>query len=123
MRKASLPERRKHQRRGLAARVMLRDHRPPMHAMTRNVSLGGMYLMTATRKLNASNATTVEIEINRRGEHWSQPLPVQVVWNDHTNAGVSFGSLSKEALDMLSEMLADAAPRPARRRHQRKHAS
>ena len=122
MRKASLPERRKHLRRGLAVRVVLRDHRPPMHAMTRNVSLGGMYLMTATRKLNTTNATTAEIEIDR-GERWSRPLPVQVVWNDHTNAGVRFGSISKEALDMLREMIADAAPRPARRRHQRKHAS
>jgi hypothetical protein len=119
MRKASLPERRKSQRRGVAVRVMLRDHRPPMHAMTRNVSLGGMYLMTATRKLNTTDATTAEIEIDRRGEHWSQPLPVRVVWNDHMSAGIMFDDLSKKDVDMLRELLADGAPLPAKRRHQR----
>lgn len=119
MRKAGLPERRKNPRREMAVRVVLRDHRPPMHAMTRNLSLGGMYLMTATRKLHDGNTLVAEIEIDRRGQRWSAPLPVNLIWFDHMNAGVSFARLSPEATNMLSQLLDDGISLPARRRHQR----
>lgn len=119
MRKASLPEKRRNPRRDMAVRVVLRDHRPPMHAMTRNLSLGGMYLMTATRKLHDGNALMAEIEIDRRGQRWSAALPVALIWFDHMNAGVSFKHLSPEVKNMLSQLLDDAIPLPARRRHQR----
>ena len=103
-------------------RVVLRDHRPPMHAMTRNVSLGGMYLMTATRKVHAGSETTVEFEVDERRGQWSPPLPVKLVWHDHTSAGVTFGELPAQARKMLGKLLEDAVPHPAHRRHQRKHA-
>ena len=122
MKRASLPERRKSARRGVAVRVVLRDHRPPIHAMTRNVSLGGMSLMTATRKVSAGSETTAEVEVDERRERWSSPLPVKLVWRDHTSAGVMFGELPDQARKLLSKLLEDAVPRSAGRRYQRKHA-
>lgn len=122
MKKATLPERRKNPRRGLAVRVVLRDHRPALHAMTRNVSIGGMYLMTATRRVHAGSEATAELEINERRGQWSPPFPVKLVWHDHTSAGVMFDELPAQARKMLNELLEDAVLHPARRRYQRKHA-
>ncbi len=122
MKKATLPERRKNPRRGLAVRVVLRDHRPALHAMTRNVSIGGMYLMTATRRVHAGSETTAELEVNERRGQWSPPFPVKLVWHDHTSAGVMFDELPVQARKMLNELLEDAVLHPARRRYQRKHA-
>lgn len=119
VRRGSLPEKRTNPRRGLALRVILRDHRPPMHAMTRNLSLGGMYLMTATRKLQGVHLLTAEIEIDRQGQRWTAPLPVRVVWSDHTSTGVMFKDPSPATISMLTELLDDAVPLPARRRHHR----
>ena len=118
MPRASLPEKRQHPRRELAVRVILRDHRPPMHAMTRNLSLSGMYLMTATRKLPAVQPLTAEIEIDRDGHRWSPPLLLQPVWSDHTSAGVMFKELSPEATAVLHQLFENAVPLPVHRRHQ-----
>ncbi len=78
-----------------------------------------MYLMTATRKLQGVASLTAEIEIDRRGQRWSEPLAVELVWFDSMNAGVKFTALTPEAREMLEQLLEDALPLPAYRRHQR----
>lgn len=108
---SSLPEKRKDPRRGLALRVVLRDHRPPIHATTRNFSLGGMFLMTARKGIRSDRRLTAEVEIDRRGQQWTPPLPVRVVWSDHTNAGVAFETLAADAVDTLRGLLGEANKR------------
>lgn len=119
MRAIRRPEKRANPRSGLALRVLLRDHRPPVHAMSRNFSLGGMYVMTATRKLTPGLPLTVEIETGRSDNRWSPPLPVRVVWQDQTNAGIEFDNLPAQAAAMLCNLLEDTRQRhthPHRRR-------
>lgn len=122
MKKAILPERRKNPRRGLAVRVVIRDHRPLMHATTRNLSLGGMYLMTATRKLLPGRDATAEIEIDGHDERWSPPLPVELVWHDQTNAGVKFRDLPAQVHRFLYELLENTVQRRAHRRYPQRNA-
>lgn len=119
MAKPKAVEKRQHPRRGLALRVLLRDYKP-VHATTRNLSLGGMNLMTATKKLNSERALTAEIEIGRRNHRWTPPLPVRVVWSHDTSAGVVFGELPSEAAKTLSGLLTVTRDRRARPRHSRK---
>lgn len=115
-------ERRSDPRRGLALRVTLRDHRPPVHATTRNCSLGGMYLMTATRKLRTDRNVTAEIEIDRGDRRWTPPLPVRVIWADHTAAGVAFDHLPADTAEALRTLLDEAHVRSAHPRQQRERA-
>jgi hypothetical protein len=118
--KSRAVEKRKHPRRGLALRVVLRDRKPPVHATTRNLSLGGMNLMTATRKLNSERALTAEIETGRRNHRWTAPLPVRVVWSHDTLAGVVFQELPAEAAKALTGLLTVTRDRRTRPRHPRK---
>lgn len=114
------PEKRKEPRRGLALRVVLRDYRPPLHATTQNVSLGGMNLLTATKKLKSQRTLMAEIEIGRRNHPWTPALPVRVVWSKDTSAGVAFEKLPVDAAKMLSGLLTVTRERRTRPRHPRK---
>jgi PilZ domain len=75
-----------------------------MHATTSNVSLGGMHVVTATRKLEADRAITAEIETGG-GRNWAGPLPARVVWANNTNAGIAFGRLPAAAVTALKRLL------------------
>lgn len=84
--------------------------------MTRNINLGGMYLMTATKTLKAGGKCMAKVEIDRRTQRWSPPLPVRVVWSNNTSAGAVFQGLTAEAADALREVLAEARARRKRTR-------
>jgi PilZ domain len=111
MTRSSPSENRKNPRRGLALRVVLRDHRPPMHATTCDVSLGGMHVVTATRKFESDRTLTAEIEVGRGRAGWTVPIPVRIVWANNTSAGVAFGELPAAAIAALKRLL------EARERH------
>lgn len=121
MKRTTRSEKRKGPRHGLALRVVLRDHRPPIHAITRDFSLGGMHLMTATRKLQPDKTLTAEVEIDRNDQRWTPPLPLHVVWTDDTHAGVAFNSLPAKTVVMLGKLIAETRARHKRptRRHER----
>lgn len=110
------PELRREPRHGVALRVLLGND-PPMHATTRNISLGGMYLMTATRALPPGRAFTATLEVDCHGRTWATPLPVHVIWSNDTSAGVAFRTLPADTVMALREILDEA-----RTRHKQPHA-
>ena len=110
------PEKRESPRQGAALRVVLEDREPPTHATTRNISLGGMYLMTATKTLDVGSEHMAKVEIDRHGRRWSPPLPIRVVWSSNTSAGAAFANLTAEAIDALREALNEARARHKRAR-------
>lgn len=109
-------EKREIPRHGIAVRVLLRDHHPPLHATTRDLNLRGMQVITATRPLRTGRRCTAEIEIDPHDRRWTPPLAVRVVWSEQTAAGVEFEDLPPNVSDMLSGLLAEAR---ARRQHPR----
>lgn len=120
MARARSTENRGTPRHGVALRVTLRDGEPPLHAVTRNIGLGGMYLMTATRRLDAGRECIATVEIDPGRHRWSPPLPVRVVWSHQTTTGVAFEGLTPAAAHLLQEVLDEARARrkrvPARHR-------
>lgn len=94
--------------------MLFRDHGPPMHATTSNLSLGGMHVVTATRKLEADRTVTAEIETGG-GRHWTGPFPVRVVWAHNTSAGIAFERLPAASAAALKRLL----ERRERRQRQR----
>lgn len=75
-----------------------------MHATTSNLSLGGMHVVTATRRLEADRAITAEIETGG-GRHWTGPFPARVVWANNMSAGIAFDRLPAAAAAMLKRLL------------------
>ena len=110
-----IPEKRKDRRHGLALRVLLANHAPTLHATTRNVSLGGMCLMTATRALLPGDGFTATLEVDHNGQRHAASLPVRVIWSNSAGSGVAFRVLPAETLMFLREVLAATRARRKRR--------
>lgn len=79
-----------------------------LHTHTENVSLGGMFILTAPRQLAVNHNLSIGFSTHNKQGYSQQRLSARVVRSTERGAGVAFSDNKPDTLQLLRDMLYDS---------------